>query len=397
MNVLIVDDQYDNKVKSIARKIKSLGAANVKHVLTARDAYDELASNSFDLLILDLQIPESFGEDIDVNGGINFLDIISNDNEIELPSIIVGVTSHKDSYDSNIKKFISKGWTLHLFDGEIDFIDEIIEGIHRRSKPDLVFDVAFITALRHTEFDSLLNNGMQWAEFELDDCNKYYTTRFIDKDNIERSAIATYCQGMGMPISAAISMKIIQKFNPKLIIMTGIAAGVEGKVNLGDIIIPSQIWDWGSGKLTDSENGTTHLFDPEVLSIDIELINEVKEISSRGLYVDEIKRNHQGRTPSNSLAIHIGPIASGAAVLADSSTIELIKEQKRSVIGVEMEAYGVLVASKLCGKKPAMALIIKSVCDFANAHKNDDWQKYAAYTSAMTAKKIIENHISFGK
>lgn len=396
MNVLIVDDQYDNKVKSIARKIQSLGEANVKHVSTARDAYDEMLSQSFDLLILDLQIPESFGEDVDINGGVNFLDTICNDGEIELPSIIVGVTSHQDSYDSNIEKFITKGWTLHLYSGEKDFIDEIIESSYRRSKFDLVFDVAFITALRHTEFDSLLNNGMQWTELALDDCNKYYTAKFIDKNKVERNAIATYCQGMGMPISAAISMKIIHKFNPKLLIMTGIAAGVEGKVNLGDVIIPNQIWDWGSGKLTDSENGTTHLFDPEVMSVDVELINEVKEISSRGLYADEIKKNHQGNTPSNALAIHVGPIASGASVLADSSTIELIKEQKRSVVGVEMEAYGVLVASKFCGKNPTMALIIKSVCDFANAHKNDTWQKYAAYTSTMTAKKIIENHINFG-
>lgn len=397
MNVLIVDDQYDNKVKSITRKIKSLTETNVKHVLTARDAYDAMTASSFDLLILDLQIPESLGEDVDVDGGINFLEMISSDEEIDIPSIIVGVTSHKESYDNNIQKFTTKGWTLHLFDGETDFIEEIIETTHRRSKPDHIYDVAFITALRHTEFEALLNNGMKWIELDFNDCNKYYTTTFADKSNIQRTAIATYCQGMGMPISAAVSMKIINKFSPKLVIMTGIAAGVEGKVNLGDVIVPSQIWDWGSGKLTDTEHGTTHLFDPESLSVDVNLINEIKEISSKGLYVDEIKRNYQGATPANSLAIHVGPVASGASVLADSKTIELIKEQKRSVIGVEMEAYGVLVACRLCGQHPTKALIIKSACDFANAHKNDDWQKYAAYTSTMIAKNIIERHIDFNK
>ena len=395
MNVLIVDDQYDSKVLSIAKKIKSLGVENVKHVLNARDAYDELSSKFFDLLILDLQIPESFGEEVNIDGGMNLVELISSDNSIEMPSNIVGITSHKDSYDANFQNFSSQGWTLHLYDGETDFINGIIDNSFKRAKTEKSYDVAFLTALRHTEFDALLQNGMNWEEMPLDDCNKYYTANFHDKNGVERTAVATYCPTMGMPVSAAISMKIIHKFDPKLIIMTGIAAGVEGKVNLGDVLIPNMIWDWGSGKITDSEGASSLLFDPEAVAINEQLATEMKDISSKGLYVEAIKREFQGNPPTHSLKIHVGPVASGAAVLADSKTIDLIKEQKRSVIGVEMEAYGVLVSSKLCKAEPLKALIIKSVCDFANAHKNDDWQKYSAYTSTMTATKIIQNHISF--
>ncbi|GHA56498.1 response regulator [Photobacterium aphoticum] len=397
MNVLIVDDQYDHKVQSIAKKLKTLGIEKVKHVLNARDAYDELASNKFDLMILDLQIPECFGEDVDINGGVQLLNLISSDDHVEMPSSIVGITSHQESYEVNIYKFVEQGWTLHLFDGEIDFINNIIDNCFKRSKVEQKFDVAFITALRHTEFDALLNNGMSWTELPRDDCNKYYIAKFNDRDGVERTAVATYCPTMGMPVSAAISMKVIHKFNPKLLIMTGIAAGVEGKVNLGDVLIPNLIWDWGSGKITDSENGTALLFDPETITINEQLATEMKDIASKGLYVERIRRDFQGNPPAHSLAIHVGPIASGASVLADSKTIDLIKEQKRSVIGVEMEAYGVLVASKLCGSEPTKTLIIKSVCDFANARKNDDWQKYSAYTSTLVATRIIENHINFRK
>lgn len=372
MNVLIVDDQYDNKVQSIAKKIRSLGIEKVKHVLNARDAYDELSSNKFDLLVLDLQIPECFGEEVNVDGGVQLLNMISSDDVVEMPSVIVGITSHKDSYESNIHKFVEQGWTLHLFDGETDFINNIIENSFKRSKVEQKYDVAFVTALRHTEFDALLKNGMSWTDLPLEDCNKYYTAKFRDKDGVERTAVATYCPTMGMPVSAAISMKVINKFNPKLLIMTGIAAGVEGKVNLGDVLIPNQIWDWGSGKITDSEDGTALLFDPETITINEQLATEMKDIASKGLYVEGIKREFQGNPPTHSLTIQVGPIASGASVLADSKTIELIKEQKRSVIGVEMEAYGVLVASKLCAAEPMKTLIIKSVCDFANADKNDD-------------------------
>ncbi|MBL4238629.1 hypothetical protein [Vibrio fluvialis] len=397
MNVLIVDDQYDDKVKSIAKKLKSLGIEKVNHKYTTRDAYDALVDSKFDLLILDLQIPESFGEDVDINGGVQLLDLISSDSSIDMPSVIVGITNHKDSYEDNIHKFVEKGWTLHLFDGETDFINSIIENSFRHSKVEQKYDVAFITALRHTEFDALLSNGMNWADLPLDDCNKYYTAKFNDMNGVERTAVATYCPAMGMPVSASIAMKVINKFNPKLLIMTGIAAGVEGKANLGDVLIPNQIWDWGNGKITDSDNGTALLFDPETITINGQLASEMSDIAAKGMYVETIKREFQGNPPAHSLAIKVGPIASGAAVLADSKTIDLIKEQKRSVIGVDMEAYGVLVASKLCGAEPIKTLIIKSVCDFANADKNDNWQKYSAYTSTMVATKIIENHIIFDK
>ncbi|MGK0272783.1 MAG: nucleoside phosphorylase/CheY-like chemotaxis protein [Cocleimonas sp.] len=395
MKVLIVDDQYDSKVKAIAKNLNLLNNISVKHVLNARDAYNELLFEFYDLLLIDLQIPESFGDDIDVNGGFNFLELICNDTDIHIPTTIVGITGHLDAYNENVDKFNTKGWTLHFFNGDTNFINDILEGCLRRSKIDQKYDVAFITALRHTEFESLLANGMRWTELDVNDCNKYYTAVFNDKNGVPRKAVATYCSSMGMAISAAISMKVILKFNPELLIMTGIAAGVEGKVNLGDVLIADKVWDWGSGKTQDSESGTTLLNDPNIIDTDEKLSSEMKDISSKRLYVDKIKSNFQGNTPQNSLSIHVGALASGASVLADSKTIDLIKAQKRSVIGVEMEAFGVVVASKLCGIEGVKALIIKSACDFASSEKNDDWQKYSAYTSTSVATEIIKNHINF--
>ncbi len=43
-------------------------------------------------------------------------------------------------------------------------------------------------------------------------------------------------------------------------------------------------------------------------------------------------------------------------------------------------------------RQPApYALAIKSVCDFADAHKGDNWQAYAAYTSAAFFNQLFLN------
>ena len=48
---------------------------------------------------------------------------------------------------------------------------------------------------------------------------------------------------------------------------------------------------------------------------------------------------------------------------------------------VEMEAAG------LINEFPC--LVIRGICDYADSHKNDAWQKYAATTAAAYAKELL--------
>ena len=91
--------------------------------------------------------------------------------------------------------------------------------------------------------------------------------------------------------------------------------------------------------------------------------------------------------------MRVGPVASGAVVLEDTSTVELIQSQNRKTIGVEMEAYGVLSAVFYLGQTDTRAIVLKSVCDFADPAKGDEWQAYAAYTSAQYLDRLLINKI----
>ncbi len=53
--------------------------------------------------------------------------------------------------------------------------------------------------------------------------------------------------------------------------------------------------------------------------------------------------------------------------------------------------YGVMSAVEYAKSPQPTAIIIKSVCDFADKNKNDDWQKYASYTSAAFANALFQN------
>ncbi|KXJ86888.1 hypothetical protein Micbo1qcDRAFT_125469, partial [Microdochium bolleyi] len=87
------------------------------------------------------------------------------------------------------------------------------------------------------------------------------------------------------------------------------------------------------------------------------------------------------RRPSTSPVIHYGTIASGSLLIKDAAVRDGIGK-RFGAICVEMEAAG------LEGQTPC--LVIRGICDYADAHKNDDWQEYAAASVAACAKYLLE-------
>jgi nucleoside phosphorylase len=78
--------------------------------------------------------------------------------------------------------------------------------------------------------------------------------------------------------------------------------------------------------------------------------------------------------------IHYGIIASGNQVVKDSVVRDRLGEEFKAKC-VEMEAAG-LIDDFPC-------LVIRGVCDYADAHKNDVWHRYAATTAAAYAKEFL--------
>ncbi|RAH55200.1 Pfs domain protein [Aspergillus piperis CBS 112811] len=82
----------------------------------------------------------------------------------------------------------------------------------------------------------------------------------------------------------------------------------------------------------------------------------------------------------NDPVIHYGLIASGSHLLTDSHLRDKLGHGL-DVRCVEMEAAGLMNANT--------ALVIRGICDYADSHKNDVWQGYAAVAAAAYAKELL--------
>ncbi|WP_321371947.1 response regulator [uncultured Desulfuromusa sp.] len=393
MKVLIVDDQYE-KVKVFARCLSEASIKDITHVTSSFQALESCSQHQYDLMILDIQLPERLGDEINKRGGVNLLERLEIDDKCFTPVHVVAATSYDDSYDEFKEYFDRKPWKILRDINDEEIINEIIHALSKHSINTENYDVALLTALPHIEQEAVFNLPLNWKEkIEFDDTNKYYVAEFENSEGQKKSIITTCCPRMGIASSAAVAMKMLLKFKPKLFLMTGIAAGIKGKCDIGDILIADPCWDWGSGKMTVVDGKAKFMSAPHQIPLNTRLRAQLKEMSVARTYLHEIHHNwdaEKGKQPEAEPNLLVGPIASGAVVIEDPDTLKLIISQNRETVGVEMEAYGLLAATIYSnGKNKTEALIIKSVCDFADIEKNNEWQEYAAYTSTEFAYRLL--------
>ncbi|PLB44808.1 hypothetical protein P170DRAFT_267121 [Aspergillus steynii IBT 23096] len=88
------------------------------------------------------------------------------------------------------------------------------------------------------------------------------------------------------------------------------------------------------------------------------------------------------RTPRPSMEphVHYGIIASGDQVMKDSEARDQLG-QELGILCFEMEAAG------LMNQLPS--LVVRGICDYADSHKNKEWQGYAALTAAVYSKLLL--------
>jgi nucleoside phosphorylase len=83
---------------------------------------------------------------------------------------------------------------------------------------------------------------------------------------------------------------------------------------------------------------------------------------------------------ATSPRIHYGTIGSSNLVVKDAITRDQLREDLE-ILCVEMEAAG------LMDEFPC--LVIRGICDYADSHKNERWQSYAAAAAAAYAKELL--------
>ncbi|WP_419173415.1 response regulator [Halobacteriovorax sp.] len=382
MNILLVEDNYE-KVNRIHAIFDGKKKPEIVSARSSSEAYSLMKQFQYDIVILDVQIPDIEGGDVSISGGTDFLYKIAVYDDIYMPYFVMGLTSHCDGFDTVKDLFMAHGWPLFNFESEYKvWSDLLVSKVDCMSKKSngISVDVAIVTALEHTELEAVLDIDCSWSAVVIGGLKFNIGSLALDSGRtISLAAISS--DRMGSSAASFITTKTGLLFKPNLMVMVGICAGVKGKVDLGDIVVAECVWDWSAGKIVEDKENSTEKFlpEPHQISLSRNLKNKIKLYASNEANLTSIYKDWEGERGSTPPKVHLAPMACGSQVVANQSIIDKVLEGNRKMLALEMESYGFMNA---CESMEIDSFVAKSVCDYADSEKNDAVHNYAAYTSA---------------
>lgn len=404
IKILLLEDTPEKlkKLKEVILKNHYIGIDNITSTVCANDARRKLCNNHFDLFITDLLIPANFEDTPSADESISLLHDIKNDDEIIKPSYIIGLSAYKEEIPKYEQYFSCEDWNLLTFDEmennwELSLnhrIDYIFKIKNEKEIEEYKYDIGIICALDNPEFLHIKKLSDEWKLIQVKNSPiQFYETYFV-RDKKRLKVIAATIDKMGMVATSIFATQMIELFRPKYLTMTGIAAGIKGEVELGDLLVFEYSWDYNSGKIkSDDENNELFEVDIRQETLSSDLCNHMKTLKNDEDFLFNVYKNYNGSKPKTHLNIHIGHVASGAAVIAHDEITKNIQKQARKLKGIEMEGYAIFCAANNATNPKPIPLVIKSVCDFANKDKNDNIQNYASYTSARVLYEFSLRYI----
>lgn len=402
MRVLIVEDDTTKYGRIQTCLIEAgLSQNEVSHVVTAQEAVTALEAHRYDLLLLDVNLPLKPGDQPKRGGGLAVLRELNRNEELITPQYIVGITAYEDIIDEFVGEFDDHLWSLvHFTEGNNHWAVQLSSKVayikaslaSRRFSDGKTYgtDIAILTAVEAVEFKAVADLPAGWQPLRATNDETRYLSGSLNLGKRDASLIAANAPRMGMAATAVLAAKVIQQFRPKLLLMVGMCAGRAGEVNAGDIIIAEPTWDWGSGKIKSVDDKPSFEPSPHQLDLDADIAEICKGLAKDRDLLNGIRKDAKGVRPPFELNAHVGPMVSGAAVVAHKPTFDELQRQHRGLIALDMEAYAVAAAALGSGRPRPHAVIVKGVCDYADKDKAGDFQEYAASVSTSFALRVAD-------
>ncbi len=235
-------------------------------------------------------------------------------------------------------------------------------------------DVLIITALPE-ERDAILHQLEDFDPVQVGESPIYYTCTLPANGGECRVAVTQLCK-IGNVEASIHTTRAIEELNPACVLMVGIAAGIKGRVDIGDVIVSTQVLYYEQAKQTPM--GPEHR--PISILADSLLLHSAQNYNDTS-WCSLITKGVPRRGKADLPKVHFGPFAVGDKVVADENYVGTLTTLHSKLIGIEMESYGTASAAANALTRPRF-LAIRGISDFADEQKDDSYREYASNVAA---------------
>ena len=404
LNILIIDDK-EQKIDNLRRVIASISEdIEVEEAQTIVDAREKMRDVSFDLVILDMVIPELEGEEPSRTGGSDYLTEIYENPDIKRPLQVIGLTEFEEEFNQQKEEFRDRLWYL-LFYSQKDvqwkknlrnkvtqlmgMKRDFVQTLMSRDK----FDVGVICALSE-EFEQMQRafDGCVWDDCRLPGLPFLFRTTTVPTSSLhDVKVIAACAERAGVCATSILATAMYTVARVDSLFMTGITAGVNGgTIRLNDVIIADSVGDYATGKLEDAKEGeVTWLREIHEASASSRLLSAASSVARDAEICADINSELLQQhlvTGETQVKFYIAKTVCGPFVLASGALVDILKSSDRKLQAIDMEGFGLYLTAHSLEKQ---ALWIKAVCDFADRSKGDAYHKSCSYASAAFLYQML--------
>lgn len=378
MKILILEDE-DLKYEEIAEYVHSvISDAALQREKNWMDYTLALTRAKFDLILLDLLVPRSPKDNAIEDHHAQLVEATRDYQSKSFNTPAIVLTRH--SMDGG--DFVNN---LNLVDiNVISFSDrgEWREALKLKllaAQPKKKFDVVIVCALEK-EVDAFEGLGDTWGQVKPISgliCREMQIGPY--------KTVIVRTQRMGLVAAAVAATLALERFEPRLICMSGICGGVAGESEMYDLLVTQICHQHDAGKWSATGFKAEH-YD---VQLEVAVHTKLVEVASDKALIPQLLQGlDAGKTEVPKGREHVGcniktdvPTSSGSAVIAqDGKTAELAVGQ-RKLAGFDMEVYSVFEAARHAESRTAF-FAAKSVVDDGGENKGDSFHRIACLLSA---------------
>lgn len=184
--------------------------------------------------------------------------------------------------------------------------------------------------------------------------------------------------GEGNAAAAVVANRVIDAFDPSMVLFVGIAGALKDELGLGDVVVATRVYASHGGK----EESGGFLARPRAFEAPHELLDLAQHL--------DVTRSWPG---APGFTVHFKPIAAGEVVLNSRRTplARQLRTHYNDAVAIEMESAGAAQAAHASRALPA--LTIRGISDKADGHKHAadaaGSQASAAANAAIIALTVV--------
>jgi len=389
MNILVLEDEDEKFEQVSAQVLEIVPEATIQRKKNWLDYSRAVAETKFDLILLDLLVPRS-ARDSGIEDHHESLVETTRDyhsKSFKTPAIVL--TQHS----LNEGDFVHD---LNLVDiNVIPFNDhgkwrEALKLKLLAAQPAKKFDVVILCALEKeaVAFEGLTDTWGPVTTISGLICREVRIGQY--KTVIVRAG------RMGLVGAAVTAAFALERFEPRLICMSGICGGAAGESEIYDLLITQSCHQHDAGKWSTKGFKSEH-YD---VQLDVDVHNKLIEVASSkamsSLLVDLNPATSEVPKGCQRVSYKIVSDAitsSGSAVIAEEGKTATLTVGQRKLTGFDMEVYSIYEAARHASKRTAF-FAAKAVVDDGGKNKGDSFHRIGCLLSAKFVAGAIRAGVS---